>query len=131
MKRTAIIFLCLLLLLGGCGPRNEFDKLVEAERVLVDWGSEPLISYSGNRAIEPIYENLSSLKLKELKRTEPTIEIYRLEFYDASGKLLLNMSLSYEGWLSLGGKIYAITEGEFDTAWIDMLISQSAGPAPG
>ncbi len=131
MKRTAILFLCLLLLLGGCGPRNEFDKLVEAERVLVDWGGEPLISYGGNGAIEPIYENLSALKLKELKRTEPTIEIYRLEFYDASGKLLLNMSLSYEGWLSLGGKTYAITEGEFDTAWIDMLISQSAGPAPG
>ena len=128
MKKTAMILLCLLLLLGGCASGNEFDKLSEAERVLVDWGGEPLISYGGTGAIEPIYENLSALKLKELKRTEPTIEIYRLEFYDSSGKLLLNMSISYEGWLSLGGKSYVITEGEFDSSWIDMLISETAGP---
>jgi len=131
MKRIALILLCILLLLAGCASGNEFDKLSEAERVLVDWGGEPLISYGGNGAIEPIYENLSALKLKELKRTEPTIEIYRLEFYDGSGELLLSMSVSHEGWLSLGGKTYAVTEGEFDTGWIDMLISKSAGPAPG
>ena len=51
MKRIALILLCILLLLAGCASGNEFDKLSEAERVLVDWGGEPLISYGGNGAI--------------------------------------------------------------------------------
>ncbi len=125
MKKFIIILLSILLLCSGCGAAS-LDRLSEADSVVINWGIDSRARVSG--MTEDIYENLMSLTLEEIKNTEPMPALYTLEFYDESDKLLMDLSISQDGFLSFGGKTYLVTDGDLDTYWIEMVIRKSAGP---
>ncbi len=125
MKKLIILLLSILLLCSGCGAVS-LDRLSEADSVVINWGVDSKAQVSG--LSEEIYVNLMSLTLEDIKATEPVSTLYVLEFYDKSDKLLMELSISHEGLLSFGGKTYAVTDGNLDTSWIEMVIRKSAGP---
>ena len=105
MKRICAAILALSVLLCACGssPVSKLKKLSEAEIVLIDWGSEPLVKTSDGDTLTHVCENLMSLGLKEMKNTEPTPLLYSLEFFNASEQPLLTISISEAGWISIEG----------------------------
>ncbi len=125
MKKLIILLLSILLLCSGCGA-SSFNRLSEADSVVINWDVDSKARVSG--ITEDIYENLMSLTLENTKNTEPISTLYTLEFYDKSNNLLMDLSISHEGLLSFGGKTYAITDGHLDISWIEMIIRKSNGP---
>lgn len=102
----------------------------------------------GNESVEPvaefivkgedaerIVEMFSSLKLKEMNYTEPSIRGYEFWFRDTSGTQIVKIELPYgpSPWVVVGGSVYKDVNGGIDTEYLDQLvdIASSAGPKTG
>ena len=138
MKRILIFALALgyLLCLTACGSRIPYNLEGTASVEIHAYGNEsaePVAEFiiKGEDA-DRIVEMFSSLKLKEMKYTEPSIRGYEFWFYDANGNEIAKIELPYgqSPWVVTGGTFYQDVNGGIDTENLAQLvdIASTAGP---
>ena len=138
MKRTfyLALTLCLILCLTACGAKMPYDLSGTASVELHAYNSgstEPFakIVVDGEEAAA-IVEMFTSLKLKELDYTEPSIKGCDFWFKDADGNQIAKLSLPYGSspWVDVGGTAYQDVNGGVDLDFLAQLVDMtvSAGP---
>lgn len=122
MKRILILALSLslVLCLTACGSKMPYDLSGAASIELHAYdndSTEPFakIVVDGDE-VATIVEMFSSLKLKELDYTEPSIKGYDFWFKDADGNEIAKLSLPYRlsPWVVFKGTAYQDVNGGVD-----------------
>ena len=140
MKKLLLpaLALCLLLCLTACGSKMPYDLSGTASVELHAYNNdstEPIakIVVDGEE-VATIVEMFGSLKLKEMKYTEPSIRGYEFWFKDADGNQIAKLSLPYGSspWVVFNGTAYQDVNGGVDLDFLAQLVDMtvSAGPAP-
>ena len=138
MKRILIfaLSLSLLLCLTACGSKMPYDLEGTASVKIHAYGNEsaePVAEFivKGEDA-ERIVEMFSSLKLKEMNYTEPSIRGYEFWFRDENGNEIAKIELPYgqSPWVVAGGAVFQDVDGGIDTECLAQLvdIASTAGP---
>ena len=140
MKKLIAILalsLSLILCLTACGSKMPYDlsgtTSVELHAYSND-STEPFakIVVDGEDVVT-IVEMFNSLKLKEMKYTEPSINGYDFWFKDADGNEIAKLSLPYgpSPWVVVKGTAYQDVNGGVDLNYLAQLVDMtvSAGPA--
>ena len=78
------------------------------------------VTVTEEASIKHIVDNLSSLKLKELKYNMPTAIEYELTFYNADGEIMRVISITLDGWVDYGS-LHSVVSGELDIEYIEGL----------
>lgn len=132
-----VLSLSLLLCLTACGSKMPYDLSGTASVELHAYdnnSTEPFakIVVDGDE-VATIVEMFSSLKLKELDYTEPSIKGYDFWFKDADGNEIAKLSLPYRlsPWVVFKGTAYQDVNGGVDVDYLAQLVDMtvSAGPA--
>ena len=140
MKKLLLpaLALCLLLCLTACGSRMPYDLSGTASVELHAYNNDSTEPFAkivvDGEEVATIVEMFSSLKLKELDYTEPSINGYDVWFKDADGNQIAKLSLPYgpSPWVVVKGTAYQDVNGGVDLDFLAQLVDMtvSAGPAP-
>ena len=131
-----ILLLSIIATLTACSAKLPYD--------LSDTSSIEIHAY-GNNSAEPIAKFIvngeevailtqmfSSLKLKELKYTEPSIRGYEFWFRNENGDEIAKIELTYgpTPWIVVKGTAYQDVDGGIDVVYLAQLveIASTAGP---
>ena len=138
MKKIIILalLLCVITNLPACGSKVLYNLEGTASVEIHAYGNEsaePVAEFivKGEDA-ERIVEMFSSLKLKEMKYTEPSIRGYEFWFRDENGSEIAKIELPYgpTPWVVAGGAAYQDVNGGIDIEYLAQLvdIASTAGP---
>ena len=138
MKRILIfaLALSLLLCLTACGSKMPYYLEGTASVEIHAYGNEsaePVAEFivKGEDA-ERIVEMFSTLNLKEMKYTEPSIRGYEFWFRDSNGNEIAKIELPYgqSPWVVAGGTVFQDVDDGIDTEYLAQLvdIASTAGP---
>ena len=138
MKKIIILalLLCVITNLPACGSKVPYKLEGTASVEIHAYGNEsaePIAEFvvKGEDA-ERIVEMFSSLKLKEMKYTEPSIRGYAFWFRDENGNEIAKIELPYgpTPWVVAGGAAYQDVNGGIDIEYLAQLvdIASTAGP---
>lgn len=138
MKKIILFLLALSLILCtvACGTMMPYNLEGTASVLIHAYGNdsgEPVAEFivKGEDA-ERIVEMFSSLKLKEMNYTEPSIRGYEFWFRDTSGTQIAKIELPHgpSPWVVVGGSVYQDVNGGIDTEYLAQLveIASTAGP---
>ena len=137
MKKILIITLvCMILCFTACSARLPYDLEGTYSIEIHAYGNEsaePVAEFvvKGEDA-ERIVEMFSSLKLKEMNYTEPSIRGYEFWFRDENGNEIAKLSLPYgpSPWVVVKGTAYQDVNGGVDLDFLAQLVDMtvSAGP---
>lgn len=139
MKRLIILVLLLGLtsLLTACGSTMPYnlEGTASVEFHVYDSSSEEpfaKIVVDGQEDVSRLVDNFSSLKLKKLEHTEPSILGYEFWFKDADGNELAHISLPYGPWpwVVVGGTAYADVNGDIDLDFLAQLVDITVATGP-
>lgn len=138
MKRILILALSLslLLCLTACGAKMPYDLSGTASVELHAYDNDSTEPFAqivvDGEDVGDIVEMFSSLKLKELDYTEPSINGYDFWFKDADGNEIAKLSLPYRlsPWVVFKGTAYQDVNGGVDVDYLAQLVDMtvSAGP---
>ena len=136
-KKLLIIALaCMILCFTACSARLPYDLEGTYSIEIHAYGNEstePVAEFivKGEDA-EKIVEMFRSLKLKEMKYTEPSIRGYEFWFMDENGSYIAKIELPYgpSPWVVVGGTAYQDINGGVDVVYLTQLvdIASTAGP---
>ena len=139
MKKMLLLALALGLILSvvACGAMMPYDLTGTASIELHAYNSdstEPFAKVSvDGEEVATLVEMFSSLKLKELDYTEPSIKGYDFWFRDENGNQITKISLPYgpSPWVDVAGTAYQDVDGGVDLDFLAQLvdIAVSTGPA--
>lgn len=138
MKRILIFALALsyLFCLAACGSKMPYNLEGTVSVEIHAYGNESAepvaeLIVKGEDA-EIIVEMFSSLKLKEMKYTEPSIRGYEFWFYDANGNEIAKIELPYgqSPWVVTGGIVYQDVNGGIDTEYLAQLVDIASAASP-
>lgn len=138
MKKLILLILSLSLILYtvACSTMMPYDLEGTTSVEIHAYGNEsaePVAEFvvKGEDA-ERIVEMFSSLKLKEMNYTEPSIRGYEFWFRDKNGDQIAKLELPYghSPWVVVGGSVYEDVNGGIDTEYLAQLvdIASTAGP---
>ena len=138
MKKFILLILSLSLILytAACGTKMPYDLEGTYSIEIHAYGNEsaePVAEFvvKGEDA-ERIVEMFSTLTLKEMKYTEPSIRGYEFWFRDENGNEIAKIELPYghSPWVAVGGSVYQDVNGGIDTEYLAQLvdIASTAGP---
>lgn len=141
MKKLIAILalsLSLLLCLTACGSKMPYNLSGTASVELHAYNNDSTEPFAkivvDGEEVATIVEMFSSLKLKELDYTEPSINGYDFWFKDAEGNEIAKLSLPYgpSPWVVFKGTAYQDVNGGVDLDFLAQLVDMtvSAGPAP-
>ena len=139
MKKLIAILalsLSLLLCLTACGSKMPYDLSGTASVELHAYNNDSTEPFAkivvDGEEVATIVEMFSSLKLKELDYTEPSINGYDFWFKDAEGNEIAKLSLPYgpSPWVVFKGTAYQDVNGGVDLDFLAQLVDMtvSAGP---
>ena len=138
MKRILILALSLslLLCLTACGSKMPYDLSGIASVELHAYNNDSTEPFAkivvDGEEVAAIVEMFNSLKLKEMKYTEPSIHGYDFWFKDADGNEIAKLSLPYgpSPWVVFKGTAYQDVNGGVDLDFLAQLVdmTMSAGP---
>lgn len=138
MKKILLLALSLnlILCLSGCGSKMPYDLSGTVSVELYAYNSDSTEPFAkmivDGEEVATIVEMFSSLKLKELEYTEPSISGYDFRFKDADGNQIEKISLPYGPypWVVVEGTAYQDVNGGIDLDFLARLvdITVSAGP---
>ena len=142
MKKILLLALALslILCLTACSSKMPYNLEGTASVELHAYDSrseEPFakIVVDGQEDVAHLVDNFSSLKLKKLEHTEPSILGYEFWFKDTDGNELAHISLPYGPWpwVVVGGTAYADVNGDIDLDFLAQLvdITVTTGPKNG
>ena len=131
------ISLSLILCLTACGSKMPYDLRGTASVELHAYDSsseEPFakIVVDGQEDVTHLVDNFSSLKLKKLEHTEPSILGYEFWFKDADGNELAYISLPYGPWpwVVVSGTAYADVNSDIDLEFLAQLVDITVTTGP-
>ena len=138
MKKIIILalLLCVITNLPACGSKIPYNLEGTASveiHAYSNESAEPVAEFivKGEDA-ERIVEMFSSLKLKEMKYTEPSIRGYEFWYRDENGSEIAKIELPYgpTPWVVAGGAAYQDVNGGIDIEYLAQLvdIASTAGP---
>ena len=137
MKKILIITLvCMILCFTACSARLPYDLQGTYSIEIHAYGNEsaePVAEFAvkGEDA-ERIVEMFSSLKLKEMNYTEPSIRGYVFWFRNENGDEIAKIELPYRKypWIVVKGTPYQDVDSGIDTEYLAQLvdIASTAGP---
>lgn len=133
-----VLSLNLILFLTACDTKMPYDLTGTASVELHAYDNDSTEPFAkivvGGEEVATIVEMFSSLKLKELSYTEPSIKGYDFCFKDVNGNQIAELSLSYGSspWVVVEGTTYQDVNSGVDLAFLAQLvdITVAAGPAP-
>ena len=139
MKKLVAILafsLSLLLCLTACGSKMPYDLSGTASVELHAYNNESTEPFAkiivDGEEVAAIVEMFSSLKLKKLDYTEPSIRGYEFWFRDENGSEIVKIELPYghSPWVVYGGTAYQDVNGGVDLDYLAQLVDMtvSAGP---
>ena len=132
----ALLSLSLLLCLTACGSKMPYDLSGTASVELHAYDNDSTEPFTkivvDGEDVGAIVEMFSSLRLKELDYTEPSINGYDFWFKDADGNEIAKLSLPYgpSPWVVVGATAYQDVNGGIDVDYLAQLVDMtvSAGP---
>ena len=138
MKKLLICTLafCIIFCFTACNFRLPYNLEGTASVEIHAYGNEsaePVAEFvvKGEDA-ERIVEMFSSLKLKEMNYTEPSIRGYEFWFRDKNGDQIAKLELPYghSPWVVVGGSVYQDVNSGIDTEYLAQLvdIASTSGP---
>ena len=139
MKKIILLALSLslILCLTFCSSKMPYnlEGTASVELHAYDSSSEKpfaKIVVDGQEDVARLVDNFSSLKLKELEHTEPSILGYEFWFKDADGNDLAHISLPYGPWpwVVVGGTAYADVNGDIDLDFLVQLVDITVTTGP-
>lgn len=138
MKKIIILalLLCVITNFPACSSKMPYDlegtDSIEI-RAYGNESAEPVAEFvvKGEDA-ERIVEMFSSMKLKEMNYTEPSIRGFEFWFRDENGSDIVKIELPYSlsPWVVVGGTAYQDIKGGVDIEYLAQLvdIASTAGP---
>lgn len=138
MKRVFVLLLTIAcaLSLASCGTKMPYDLSGTASVELHAYNNDSTEPFAkivvDGEEVATIVEMFSSLKLKELDYTEPSIRGYEFWFRDENGGEIVKIELPYgpSPWVIVGGAAYQDVNGGVDVDYLAQLVDMtiSAGP---
>ena len=138
MKKFILLILSFILILYtvACSTMKPYDLEGTDSIEIHAYGNEsaePVAEFvvKGEDA-ERIVEMFSSLKLKEMNYTEPSIRGYEFWFRDKNGDQIAKLELPFghSPWVVVGGSVYQDVNSGIDTEYLAQLvdIASTSGP---
>ena len=138
MKKLILLILSFSLILYtvACSTMKPYDLEGTDSIEIHAYGNEsaePVAEFvvKGEDA-ERIVEMFSSLKLKEMNYTEPSIRGYEFWFRDKNGDQIARLELPFghSPWVVVGGSVYQDVNSGIDTEYLAQLvdIASTSGP---
>ena len=138
MKKLILLILSfnLILYTVACSTMKPYDLEGTDSIEIHAYGNEsaePVAEFvvKGEDA-ERIVEMFSSLKLKEMNYTEPSIRGYEFWFRDKNGDQIAKLELPFghSPWVVVGGSVYQDVNSGIDTEYLAQLvdIASTSGP---
>lgn len=138
MKKLILLILLFSLILYtvACSTMKPYDLEGTDSIEIHAYGNEsaePVAEFvvKGEDA-ERIVEMFSSLKLKEMNYTEPSIRGYEFWFRDKNGDQIAKLELPFghSPWVVVGGSVYQDVKSGIDTEYLAQLvdIASTSGP---
>ena len=131
-----VLSLSLLLCLTACGSKMPYDLSGTASVELHAYdnnSTEPFAKIVvDGEDVATIVEMFNSLKLKEMKYTEPSIKGYDIWFKDADGNEIAKLSLPYGSspWVVVGATAYQDVNGGVDLDYLAQLVDKTVSAVP-
>lgn len=131
-----ILLLSIFATLTACSTKLPYDLSNTSSIEIHAYGNdsaEPIAKFIVNgEEVANLTQMFSSLKLKELKYTEPSIRGYQFWFRNENGDGIAKIELPYgpSPWVVVGGTAYQDVDGGIDVEYLAQLveIASTAGP---
>lgn len=131
-----ILLLSIIATLTACSAKLPYDLSNTSSIEIHAYGNdsaEPIAKFIVNgEEVANLTQMFSSLKLKELKYTEPSIRGYQFWFRNENGDGIAKIELPYgpSPWVVVGGTAYQDVDGGIDVEYLAQLveIASTAGP---
>ena len=131
-----ILLLSIIATLAACSTKLPFDLSDTSSIEIHAYGNdsaEPVAKFVVNgEDVAILTQMFSSLKLKELKYTEPSIRGYEFWFRNENGDEIAKIELPYDStpWVVVKGTAYQDVDGGIDVEYLAQLveIATPAGP---
>lgn len=131
-----ILLLSIIATLTACSAKLPYDLSNTSSIEIHAYGNdsaEPIAKFIVNgEEVATLTQMFSSLKLKELKYTEPSIRGYEFWFRNENGDGIAKIELPYgpSPWVVVGGTAYQDVDGGIDVEYLAQLveIATTAGP---
>ena len=131
-----ILLLSIITSLAACSAKLPYDLSSTSSIGIHAYGNdsaEPIAKFIVNgEEVANLTQMFSSLKLKELKYTEPSIRGYEFWFRNENGDGIAKIELPYgpSPWVVVGGTAYQDVDGGIDVEYLAQLveIASTAGP---
>ena len=131
-----ILLLSIFATLTACSAKLPYDLSNTSSIEIHAYGNdsaEPIAKFIVNgEEVAILTQMFSSLKLKELKYTEPSIRGYEFWFRNENGDGIAKIELPYgpSPWVVVGGTAYEDVDGGIDVEYLAQLveIASTAGP---
>ena len=138
MKRIVsfVLLLSIFATVAACSSKLPYDLSNTSSIEIHAYGNdsaEPIAKFIVNgEEVAILTKMFSSLKLKELKYTEPSIRGYQFWFRNENGDGIAKIELPYgpSPWVVVGGTAYQDVDGGIDVEYLAQLveIASTAGP---
>ena len=123
-----ILLLSIIATLAACSAKLPYDLSDTSSIEIHAYGNdsaEPIAKFIVNgEEVATLTQMFSSLKLKELKYTEPSIRGYVFWFRNENGEEIANIELPYgpSPWVVVGGTVYQDVDGGIDVEYLAQLV---------
>ena len=123
-----ILLLSIIATLAACSAKLPYDLSSTSSIEIHAYGNnsaEPIAKFIVNgEEVAILTQMFSSLKLKELKYTEPSIRGYEFWFRNENGDGIAKIELPYgpSPWVVVGGTAYQDVDGGIDVEYLAQLI---------
>ena len=123
-----VLLLSMITSLAACSAKSLYDLSDTASVEIHAYDNESAEPFSqfvvNGDEVAILTQMFSSLKLKELKYTEPSIRGYVFWFRNENGEEIANIELPYgpSPWVVVGGTAYQDLDGGIDVEYLAQLI---------
>ena len=131
-----ILLLSIIATLTACSAKLPYDLSNTSSIEIHAYGNdsaEPFAKFIVNgEEVAILTQMFSSLKLKELKYTEPSIRGYQFLFRNKNGDGIAKIELPYgpSPWLVVGGAAYQDVNGGIDLEYLTQLVDIAVTSGP-
>ena len=123
-----VLLLSMITSLAACSAKSVYDLSNTASIEIHAYDNESAEPFAkiilNDEEAATLTQMFSSLKLKELKYTEPSIRGYVFWFRNENGEEIANIELPYgpSPWVVVGGTAYQDVDGGIDVEYLAQLI---------
>ena len=123
-----VLLLSMITSLAACSAKSVYDLSNTASIEIHAYDNEAAESFAkiilNDEEVAILTQMFSSLKLKELKYTEPSIRGYVFWFRNENGEEIAEIELPYgpSPWVVVGGTAYQDVDGGIDVEYLAQLV---------